>query len=591
MVTMCTRTRTRVLLLTTILTVLQPQVAGEVSLKIAAFNVQTFGQSKVGKEEVVQVLIRIIQEHDLLIMQEVRDVSETAPNTLLDEVNKVSSIEYAMVLSKRFGVRGSSYLEQYAYFYQIDKMTPTQNMSWETTTSGDEWLFPRRSPHAVWWSVVGSDFTPITVVMHMSPDHVWQELDALGIAMDDIVSPEFPQTNEGVLLVGDFNADCSYLSDTRKECLRDTTCETYGQQRLFGEEFVWLIGDDVDTTTKATDCTYDRIIVSKSIEPIIAAPAAVVRFDLEYDLTYDQTIAVSDHYPVALTLALPPACVGGVYKRGLRVVASPETCYSSPTTSAPTTATGTWWQPKSSDALTWQWQIQGTVDTSFNVDMYDIDLFDNTAEQIQALKDDGRIVVCYFSAGTFEGWRPDWQQYFPFITSETYSGNQLPFAGKMADWDERWLDIREIGLLTPIMRARLQLAKDKGCDAVEPDNMDAYTNGGETGIGLTSDDQLAYNRWLATEAHAIGMSIGLKNDVDQLEHLVDYFDWALNEQCFQYQECGDYATYFTAQDKAVFGVEYSGSVSSFCPQAQSLGLSWLKKRLNLKAWRRGCEDF
>ena len=105
--------------------------------------------------------------------------------------------------------------------------------------------------------------------------------------------------------------------------------------------------------------------------------------------------------------------------------------------------------------------------------MYDIDLFDNTAEQIQALKDDGRIVVCYFSAGTFEGWRPDWQQYFPFITSETYSGNQLPFAGKMADWDERWLDIREIGLLTPIMRARLQLAKEKGCDAVEPDNMDA----------------------------------------------------------------------------------------------------------------------
>jgi hypothetical protein len=133
------------------------------------------------------------------------------------------------------------------------------------------------------------------------------------------------------------------------------------------------------------------------------------------------------------------------------------------------------WRPKSTDKLTWQWQLQGTIDTSFNVDMYDIDLFDTSASTIKKLKDAGRTVVCYFSAGTYEGWREDWQQKFDFINGDTYNGNQAPFAGKMDDWDERWLDIRRIDLLEPIMRGRLELAVSKGCDAVEPDNVDAYT--------------------------------------------------------------------------------------------------------------------
>lgn len=250
-----------------------------------------------------------------------------------------------------------------------------------------------------------------------------------------------------------------------------------------------------------------------------------------------------------------------------------------------------WWQPKSSDRLTWQWQIQGTLDTSFNVDMYDVDLFDTTPAQIQALKEDGRIVVCYFSAGTYEGWRNDWKVHFTFVGNDSYSGKAKPFAGNMADWDERWLDIREIDLLAPIMRGRLQLAKDNGCDAVEPDNMDAYTNRVETKIDLTANDQLVYNKWLANEAHSLGLSIGLKNDVDQLEDLVDHFDWALNEECFSYDECQGYVDHFVAQDKAVFGVEYSGSLQSFCPFANGNGLSWLKKRLSLEAWRKGCEDY
>jgi hypothetical protein len=254
----------------------------------------------------------------------------------------------------------------------------------------------------------------------------------------------------------------------------------------------------------------------------------------------------------------------------------------------------TWWQPSPADALTWQWQLQDTIDHSFNVDVYDIDLFDTSREEIAQLKDEGRIVICYFSAGTYEGWRDDWQQHFSFINNDSYNGNKPPFAGKMDDWDERWLDIRRIDLLAPIMEGRLDLAKEKGCDAVEPDNMDAWTPDNASAVNLspalTGADQIAYNRWLADEAHSRGLSIGLKNDVDQLEELVDSYDWALNEQCFQYKECEGYSV-FTQANKAVFGVEYQGNISSICNDADQLSLFWQKKKLSLNAWRQGCEDY
>lgn len=253
-------------------------------------------------------------------------------------------------------------------------------------------------------------------------------------------------------------------------------------------------------------------------------------------------------------------------------------------------STNDWWQPSPDDELTWQWQINGSLNTTLNVDMYDVDLFDTSTGTIEQLKNDGRIVTCYFSAGTYEGWRSDWTEFFPFITGDNYAGSQPPFAGNMADWDERWLDIRRMDLLEGIMSARMDLAVTKGCDAVEPDNMDAYTNGGETELNLTAQDQLNYNRWIANLAHSRGLSVGLKNDVEQLADLVDDFDWALNEQCFQYNECEDYQVFINA-GKAVFGVEYHGDPADFCVQANQQKLFWLKKSLALTAWRIGCENY
>jgi hypothetical protein len=235
----------------------------------------------------------------------------------------------------------------------------------------------------------------------------------------------------------------------------------------------------------------------------------------------------------------------------------------------PTTAI---WQP--TPGTSWQWQLTGTIDTSFDVQMYDIDLFDTPTSTIDTLHGQGRVVICYFSAGSWEDWRPDAAD-FPDVVKG--NGNGWP--------GEKWLDIRNLSVLSPIMQARLDLAVDKRCDGVEPDNVDGYTN--STGFPLTGNDQLTYNRWLADQAHARGLSVGLKNDLEQVTQLEPYFNWALDEQCFEYNEC-NLLLPFVQAGKAVFGVEYSGSLASFCPEANSMDFDWLKKTEDLDASRQAC---
>ena len=141
------------------------------------------------------------------------------------------------------------------------------------------------------------------------------------------------------------------------------------------------------------------------------------------------------------------------------------------------------------------------------------------AATVAALHAAGRKVACYFSAGSFEDWRPDAAQFPAAVKG---GGNGWP--------GERWLDIRRLDILMPIMEARLNLCKQKGFDSVDPDNVDGYTN--TTGFPLTAADQLAYNASIANAAHARGLTVALKNDLNQIPQLVPYFDWALNEQCF-----------------------------------------------------------
>lgn len=226
----------------------------------------------------------------------------------------------------------------------------------------------------------------------------------------------------------------------------------------------------------------------------------------------------------------------------------------------------THWQPE--PGTSWQIQLTDDINTSYEVEVYVIDLFDTPTTTIKTLQNEGRMVICYFSAGTWEDWREDAAD-FP----EAVLGNDLE------DWEgERWLDISAAELLKPIMTARLDLALEKGCNGVDPDNVNGYTN--ETGFPLTYEDQIAYNKWLAEQAHQRGLSIGLKNALEQIEDLVEYFDWALNEECFAYEEC-DLLLPFIDAGKAVFGIEYAGDQAEYCPVANEYGFSVLTKTLVL----------
>lgn len=198
------------------------------------------------------------------------------------------------------------------------------------------------------------------------------------------------------------------------------------------------------------------------------------------------------------------------------------------------------WQPKLGD--TFQIQLSGVLNSNIDAHIYDIDLFDSSPSQIALLKSKGRRVVCYFSAGSSEKWRADFKRFSSADKGKALEGWQ----------GENWLDTRSSNV-RKIMQARMDLAAKKGCDGVDPDNVDGYSN--TTGFALTGKNQIEYNRFLSYQGHLRGLAVGLKNDVAQVGALATNFDFAVNEQCHEFEECAPYRA-FISRGKPVLNVEY-----------------------------------
>ena len=198
-----------------------------------------------------------------------------------------------------------------------------------------------------------------------------------------------------------------------------------------------------------------------------------------------------------------------------------------------------------------------------------LDLHNVTQATITRLRGAGKYVVCYYSAGSSENYRLDVQSQRlldPALNlGEILKGDGGVWAG------EKWLDIRGFGAPTSgttatirsVMTARLGLAREKGCDAVEPDNVDAWSNdvsrrapAGTPANAVSPQDQLAYNHWTAQTAHALGLSVLLKNDLEQIPALLASYDGALNEQCFDFEGDCEQLLPFRDAGKAVYVVEY-----------------------------------
>ena len=241
---------------------------------------------------------------------------------------------------------------------------------------------------------------------------------------------------------------------------------------------------------------------------------------------------------------------------------------------------GTWYRPGTD--VTWQWQLRGPINTTYAVDLYDVDLFDAPAAVIDTLHQQNRRVFCHFSAGSARNDRPDFDAFLNTDLGRTVAGID----------SERWLDIRSQNVLD-LMLARLDLAVARGCDGIEPDHVDAYIH--DTGFDLTEADQRAYNQHLANEAHRRGLSVALKNNGALAAAWVDYFDLVLNEECHVNNACAAYQI-FLAQGKPVLNAEYAATASQaesmrvkVCPQTRFDGLQTLILPLNLDdAFRVSC---
>lgn len=258
----------------------------------------------------------------------------------------------------------------------------------------------------------------------------------------------------------------------------------------------------------------------------------------------------------------------------------------SPTTTPVGNGTSVW-QPRV--GATWNYQIDGPLPANHTgtYDVWDIDLFENDINTIASLQKEGSQVICYFSAGSYEEWRPDASDF-----SQTDMGKNL------SGWPgESWLNVSSPNV-RKIMAARLDMAVEKSCDGVDPDNMDGYNN--DNGLNLTQQDAIDYMNFLAHAAHQRGLSIGLKNAGEIVPHVVDAVQWSVNEACAVYDECATFDP-FVQMSKPVFHVEYpkgadvnnnhavsTSKKKSICDAPGSTHFSTIIKNSNLDGWIEVC---
>ncbi len=232
---------------------------------------------------------------------------------------------------------------------------------------------------------------------------------------------------------------------------------------------------------------------------------------------------------------------------------------------------------------TFEWRLDDLpADYTTAAEVIDIDAFSASSTLVAHLQNEGKKVIAYLSVGSVENFRPDAGDFPEITIGNIYEGFE----------DENWLDIREINLLAPIIRERLDMIQEKGFDGVEPDNINGYQN--DTGFNLTEADALAYSRFLIAEAHERGLSIGQKNAEELVPELVDEYDWFLAEDAYIdnfYQQLSPYIS----ANKAVFLVEYTDRVSAtefqlqVCPEATARGYSAVLKDRDLTSVTVYCE--
>ncbi|XP_053173919.1 deoxyribonuclease I-like 1-like [Scomber japonicus] len=268
------------------------------SLKICAFNVQSFGESKANNKKVMGILQKILSRCDLCLIQEVRDSKGEAIRTLVKDLNRYmlffdKSNSYSYVESVRLGRK--TYKEQYVYIYRNNVLKVKEQYQYpklETHGTNETDVFSRE-PFIIRFhspTTLVKDF--VLIGQHTCPKTAMKEMDELYTVFREIYKK---WKTDNVMILGDLNADCNYV-----------TIKGWKAVRLRSDpKFRWLIGDEQDTTVREkTHCAYDRIIVHgrEIISSIVPGSAQPFNFKESFHLTEEEALEVSDHFPVEVDL-------------------------------------------------------------------------------------------------------------------------------------------------------------------------------------------------------------------------------------------------------------------------------------------------
>ncbi|MCK5884231.1 MAG: endonuclease/exonuclease/phosphatase family protein [Bacteriovoracaceae bacterium] len=259
-------------------------------LKIGSFNIKSFGTAKASNPFVMRRLAYILSRYDIAFLQELRNKDQQAIYALKSELEKYTGKNYSIIISQPLG--RSTYKEQYAYIFDPAKV---ELLDFYTYDDGEEPYYDTfsREPFIAQFKHKASEEKFVTVGVHIAPSFVMSEIDELIHVYRDIKSR---WKHENIVIMGDLNADCRYLDEYQEENL------------IIKEDprFTWLIERGTDTTTAInTHCTYDRFIATASLASrVIHSKTGVYNLMRELNLYEDEAQAISDHFPIELTLDL-----------------------------------------------------------------------------------------------------------------------------------------------------------------------------------------------------------------------------------------------------------------------------------------------
>ncbi|XP_046357815.2 deoxyribonuclease-1-like 2 [Haliotis rufescens] len=264
------------------------------TIRIGAFNIKSFGRRKMGDPIVAQIITQIVSRYDVILIQEIRDITNTAVNELHSNLSahvKAAnpSACFSFKISPRLG--RSRYKEQYAFFYRSDRVDVVASHLF-TESRGDVF---EREPFCLLLNIPGlaGPWRLALVGLHTKPTQAVAEIQYLF----DQVEAEVKVTwnTQNLLYLGDLNADCRYVPVSHQ--LVTGVFHQPGYRSL--------IGSDADTTTGRSHCSYDRIVATGSDVISAVQSSRVYLFDLDLGLDSTLTNRVSDHYPVEVELRAP----------------------------------------------------------------------------------------------------------------------------------------------------------------------------------------------------------------------------------------------------------------------------------------------